>query len=452
MNNIILEILYNFLFLIIGMFMLNIYIKNNKLNIINILGLSHLTIFALLSLISIINGRIVNPFTFWEITRYYLSILLTTIGIFSFNIFLPKKLRYSTEINKLLKKYLSIPVKKKFIFFTITYIISWNIKITFNLSAYGSGNIDRVLALPYYIVVSKQLIEIILNGIAYIEIALIVINKSYIKWIYHLPIIISMIILVATSRSWFLWLFVLSILIYFWLNQKVNIKMFLKYLPIIFFIYLFLFPLIIGYRNTQVELNNENENLAGIELYRETLIRLWKKDYSEFKMKNKENLESRANFMEKNNLIMDEASIDPMMGELFFSSILYLIPRFFLPDKFVYFGAHSNEVIIGNYYGIPLTDISDNIPLYGYVDFLLPGCLLAGLIVSLIIYICFKIIMLLSDKFTILATSIFAIILVTSFRVEANYILFFSLLRNILVIYILIMLYDILRKYLLTKL
>jgi len=451
MNNIIVEIFYDLVFLIISIFLFRIIQKRQRLNFVNILALSNLSVFPILSLISVANGRYINSFSFVEISRYYLSILLTAIGIFTFNLFVPNSIKNTNEISFILNKYIEIPIKKKFLFFISLFLISWFIKVANGLTAYGSASADKLIAMPYYITVIKQLSELLLSGITFIEISLIIINKHYQKWLFHFPIIVLTLPVVITSRAWFLWLFVVVFFMLYWTSKKLNYKKLIKYIPVVLLIFFFLFPLIIGYRTTMIEIRDEDQYVEGYDLILETFNRLTTKDYNDFELKNKENLSSRASFMEENIQLMNYASEDPMMGQLFLTSIMFVTPRFLVPNKFDYWGSFSSEIIIGRYYGINLRDISDNIPLYGYVDLLLPGCLIAGFIIALIIFTCFKISILWSKRNPIISISLITTILVSSFRVESHYIYFFSLFRNIIIIYIILIFINIINNYILHK-
>jgi len=434
-NNIYKELFIAAIFFLLGVIIILYAKKNRKINLINLAAFIYLVSFSFGAILSYLNGRTIQNTNIELLLLGYGSVFIFCLGLylisFIFNLF---KTHNKLDYTKIFNQYNSISLKSKYLIGISSFLLSFGVLNAYQLTTYGSGTAEKALSIPYPLLVASSLANIVFMGIIISEIRNLIIRDSRKQ---HLLFLIMLVLFVFTnlrSRSTIFSLFIYAFFFFLLYNQKLNLQKGIIILFIVFALFQYIFPFIIGFREVQKELAHNQSELSFWEISNTAIRQAANTNLEEMQQSNSENLEFRSYYMEANLFWTKKSNNNHMDGLLLKSGFLGVIPRILYPDKFKDASGVVSEASIFNYYKFwQGKDMADNLPFYGYIDFGLMGSLLAGIILGFILLIIQKIAFMTVSFHPIVSISILArgLTLITS--VENNYLGYFSTFRDILI-------------------
>lgn len=313
----------------------------------------------------------------------FLGGLLTVLAIFDR---LPKKFRRGWTIPQLLEKqYSDISMRVATIYFAliIGFLLGYN--IYFGYTSYASGTLERNLSVPYSLVVLKSLAGVLVCGLIGYGAIHLIRGKQF--WFLGLLMLLSNNLLDPYARRKYMLVVLLLILIKLLIDRfKVKFREVIILGSAGLFILIVFFPFLFVFRQLTIEDpkgKKSNSDLA--ETYE-----ISQGSRGERLSKGLQDNEAyRANQIARNIEYMRLPGNENnyMNGLLLAFQVSKVVPRALYPTKIESRQLNSPESIVFVYYGKKGFDMTDNFPIYGYLEFGFWGAFILGVIQGSILII-----------------------------------------------------------------
>lgn len=424
-----------------GTTLLNLF-KSRKANLIRVYLLAFVLQFGIMPLYGFLIGwsRGSWPFQEDEMFRAYLNLYIFIGGVLCILLFYdlaPKKFRRGWTIPQLLKKqYADIPLRKTIVYFLIIigFLIGFN--IYFGYTSYASGTLERNLSVPYPLVIAKSFSTIFVCGLIGYGALHLILGKKYL--LIGLLLILSNNFLDLYSRRKYILVILLLILIKIMIDRwKVTVREIVVVSAAVAFLLAVFFPFLFVFRQLTV---NDPKNGTGNMDINETYEIAQSSKGEQLGKGLEENEAYRTNQIARNIEYMRYPDADQryMNGLLFAFQASQAIPRALYPDKIQTGKVNSPESIIFFFYGRKGFDMTDNLPVYGYLEFGYWGAFIIGVFqaVLLVIFEWFAFRFQRIHSFWGLSVLIYAIY--NHLNIEYHYISEISSLRELILLYLLV--------------
>jgi hypothetical protein len=307
----------------------------------------------------------------------YIGIMLFLSGLVIVKKIFTNKIKNNFTLNSLLLSVNKINSKQVFIFYSAYFIIRLIFATKYGIFGSGSATSERMTALPYFLFVTRSLLDLTLFGVLVWCITKILINKKIIVF-PAIIIIIETLLIFFRGRRQMLFILFLFLYLYIILGYRINFKIFIPSLVILILMVNIIFPIFISLRDASLRTSQTGDVLNDYKASYYVLSRTGiDKQYYE------SNVAQRVYINNWNIDILKKSSLsDGLNGQALAMCIIWAIPRPLLPIK----GSLKDpELLINVSYGLPLTDSSSNWPAYGFADFGVIGGLLYGLLLGLLL-------------------------------------------------------------------
>ncbi|MCB9307753.1 MAG: hypothetical protein H6565_14245 [Lewinellaceae bacterium] len=349
----------------------------------------------------------------------------------------PKHFRRGWSIPALLEKqYRDIPLKQAILYFAIVIGFLFGFNLYFGYTSYASGTLERNLSVPYPLFVLKSLSGIIVCGLIGYGALHLIRGRQYL--LLGLLLLASNNFIDLYSRRKYLLALMILILLKFLLDRfKISVRQVLVagvsglLLVTVFFPFLFVFRQL-----TIVDPKNKKESSSFTELYQ---VSQGNKGQN-LEKGLAENEAYRTNQIGRNIEYMKFPGTENrfMNGLLFAFQATQVIPRVFFPAKIQAGKSAFPEAIILFYYGKKAFDMTDNLPVYGYLEFGYWGAFIVGFMQALILILFEWFAYRFQRIHPFLGLSVLIYAIYRHLNLEYHYIAELSQIREIIILFLLI--------------
>lgn len=357
----------------------------------------------------------------------YLGIILFISALLIIKKFFKKIIKKNKNLISILIKVNNINPKHILILYLIYLFVRAVFAFEYGIFGSGSSTLDRIQSVPYYLFILQSFFGLVFWGCIFWSFVKILYNKK----LTLLPtfILISGALLVFfMGRRQVLYFVFLYMYVYILLGYKINYKVLFTALATIIILINVIFPYFLSLRN--LTLNSEN-NFDLLENYLYAFNILSHEGIDKYIFE--KNIIERVYINYWNIKIISKSSLfDGLNGLAILSSIMWGVPRFFLPYKSVLMDPES---MINYNFGLNRVDSPSNWPGFGFADFGLLGSFLYGLLFGLILFLMQLFAYFNLKKFPFLSLIIIATFALLAFLVEESPIGAFTAIRDIISLY-----------------
>lgn len=426
--------------LLIGGVSLLHFLKPQKVNFIRIYILAFALHFAILPLYSFFKEWFSDRWIYnqGELFSAYLNLYFFLGGVllvlFLHNRF-PKKYRKGVTIPKMLEnQYSQIALRTAGIFFIIVigFLVGYN--FAFGFTYYASGTLERNLSVPYPLVVLKSLASIFVFGLVGYGALHLIRGRRY--FLFGLLLISSNVFLDWYSRRNYILVFLTLVLFKIIIDRfKVSMKQTILVGLIGIIVVKIFFPFLFIFRQITTEVAYSGQDATNLS---KTFEVTQSKKGSLLAKDENENVEYRSNQIARNIEFMRFPGPEEkyMNGLILGTQIAAVIPRALYPAKIKLGKTLAPEGIILLFYGRNGFDLSDNLPLYGYLEFGYWGAFIAGIIQGIFLIIFEWFAYYFNRIHPFLGLSVFMFAIYNHLNLEYPYVQEFGLLRDIIILFL----------------
>jgi len=291
---------------------------------------------------------------------------------------MPKRFRRGWSLPNMIEwQYNKIGLRQAIWIFVVVmgFMIGYN--IFFGYTYYGSGSLERNLSVPYPLVVVKSLFTIFVYGLIGYGALHLLRGKKYL--LFGLLLLCSNNLLDWYSRRNYMIVFIVLVLLKLILDRfRTSTRQVLVTGAALAFVWLVFFPFLFVFRSLTNEVAASNKGQTdfneAFEATQGSRGHLLSKGLGQ-------NTTYRSNQVARNIEFMRLPGSEGnyMNGLLLATQITSVVPRALNPSKLDTRKLLAPEGIILFFYGKKDFDLSDNFPLYGYLEFGFVGVLFAGI-------------------------------------------------------------------------
>lgn len=372
-----------------------------------------------------------------EVLSAYLCLYIFLGGVlipmYLYNIS-PRKFWRGWTLPQLLEKqYRDIPLRQavKYFLIVIGFLLWFN--IFFGFTAYGSSTLQRNLAVPYPLVVIKSLSAIVVCGLVGYGALHLIRGKQYLY--LGLLLLCSNNFLNLFSRRTYLLALIVLILFKLIMDRfRVSIRQVLVVGVVGLLVLQVFFPFLYVFRLLTTD-DPENKKQKG------SLIETYEVSQGNRGYQLEKGLESneayRANQIARNIEFMRLPQKEGryMNGLIFGFQASAVIPRVLNPAKLETGKGLTPEAIILIFYGRKKFDLSDNLPLYGYLEYGFTGVFIVGIFQAILLIIFEWLVFQFQKIHSFLGLSVFMFFLYNHLNLEYPYLQELSSLRETLIFF-----------------
>ncbi len=426
----------------VGVICLFKLLKPRKVNLIRIYLLAFVLQFGIMPLYGFLIGWANGnwPFIEEEILSAYWNLYAFAGGVLLVLFFydmMPKKFRRGWTIPQLLEKqYRDIPIKKATLYFAIImgFLLGYN--IYFGYTSYASGTLERNLSVPYPLVVAKSLSVIFACGLVGYGALHLIRGKKYL--LLGLLLLLSNNFLDLYSRRKYLLVILLLIIVKLMIDKwRISVREIVAVASTATFILVVFFPFLFVFRQLTIQdPKNKSGNTDIVETYE---ISQSAKGEQLGKGLD-ENEAYRTNQIARNIEYMRYPGPEKnyMNGLLFAFQATQVVPRALYPAKIQFGKARSPESIIFLFYGRKGLDMTDNLPVYGYLEFGYWGAFLVGIFQAIVLVIFEWFAFGFQRIHPFLGLSVMTYAIYNHLNLEYHYITVLSQLRELIILFIIV--------------
>ncbi|MBK8196448.1 MAG: hypothetical protein IPK76_25835 [Lewinellaceae bacterium] len=415
-------------------------LKSQHVNLLRIYVLCFVLHFVLMPLYGFLAEWISTsqwPYLADEIFSAYL-VLYVFLGailvvLFVFNT-LPQRFRRGWSIPRLLEKqYTDQSLSKIIQLFTLimSFLIAYN--LYFGFTSYASGTLERILSVPYPLVVLKSLTTIFIFGLVGYGALHLVRGKRYL--LAGVVLLSSNIIGNIYSRRGYLLVIILLILFKYLLDRG---RMPVRQVLVVSFIGIFVlkvfFPFLFVFRQLTMEEPPGGKKATNISQTYELTLSTKGEQLGRGRDANEA---YRANQVARNIEFMRLPMVEQryMHGILFGAQLAAVIPRAINPLKLEGGKALAPETIILLFYGRKGFDLADNLPLYGFLEFGYWGVFIVGLFQALYLILLERLVFSFQKIHPFLGLSVLTCAIYNHINLEYPYQQELALFRDLIILY-----------------
>lgn len=389
--------------------------------------------FGIAPFIYIYNGGIFQDNNLLDVFLSYFGILLFIYGLkitrfknFEISHLKSFKGSYFSSLNEIVN---NISKEKIILIYLLFFIIRLYIGVKYELLVSGSETEDRILSLPYEIIIIRSIINFFIFP-SMVWSATQIVNKKKLTFVPSVILFSEFIQMFFQGRRQILFLFFVFLFVSIVLTKKIK-KRLIIWTAIIAFVFITIIsPSFLIFRNLYLDNQNKINSVDNV-LYNLPLL-FSTNNNSEL---NKENLRIRSYINDWNLKIIERSGIfDGLNGKVFLLSAYWIIPRFLLPNKY---STITPEFLINRFSNNQITDSPENLVGYGFADFGLIGSLIYGMTFGIILSFVENIANRFKDRLKFMSLSLISVFMFTAFSVEQSLISVFAVLRSALILFVL---------------
>lgn len=365
-----------------------------------------------------------------DVFMSYLGIILFISGLLIIKKYFKKTFRINNSLSDILIKVNNINPKQVLIFYSAFFIVRAVFAFNYGIFSSGTATLERIQSLPYYLFVSRSLLDLVFWGCVFWSFVKILFNKK-LTLLPSLILIIEILLIFFRGRRQMLYFVFLFIYIYILLGYKINFKVLIPNAALIIFLVNIIFPYFLSFREISLGIG---DNLDLIENYSYSYYTLSQTGIDKYRYE--KNIADRVYINTWNIDIISKSSLlYGLNGRALFSSIIWVVPSPLLPYKS---SLKEPEFLINYNFGLAINDSPSNWPGYGFADFGLLGGLFYGLLLGLVLSLMQSFANFNLKKYPLLSFIILGSVSFLAFFIEESPVAAFSVIRDIILLYFII--------------
>ncbi len=363
-----------------------------------------------------------------DVVMSYFGILLFIAGL----IIVKKYYKNTYEKNKSLadaiKRVHTINQKQVLLFYSIFFIVRAIYAFSYGIFSSGTATAERMQSLPYYLFVSRSLLDLVFWGCIFWSVVKIFSDKK-LTFLPTFILLIEILLIFFRGRRQMLFFVFLFIYLYILSGYKINLRILFPTAATVVLLINIIFPVFISFREISLA---SNTNSSLLENYSYTYYTLSQAGIDNISYK--KNIADRVYINTWNIDILSKSSlIDGLKGRALLSSIIWVIPSPLSPAKGL---LKEPEYLINYSFGLGLKDSPSNWPAYGFADFGLLGGFIYGIALGLILFLTQSFAIYVNKNFPFYSFIIFGSLSFVAFFIEETPSAVFGVLRDIFLLYI----------------
>lgn len=357
----------------------------------------------------------------------YLGIILFISGLVIIKKYFKKTFRVNKSLYDILINVNNINSKQVLVLYSVFFIVRAVFAFSYGIFSSGTATIERMQSLPYYLIVSRSLLDLVFWGCIFWSFVKILSDKK-LTLLPSLILIIEILLIFFRGRRQMLYFVFLFVYIYILLGYKINFKVLIPTAALIIILVNIIFPYFLIFREISLGSRNNFDLLENYSYSYYTLLRTGIDKYHYEK-----NIADRVYINTWNIDIVSKSSLfSGLNGQALFSSIIWVIPSPLFPYKSL---LKEPEYLINYNFGLSLRDSPSNWIGYGFADFGLLGGLFYGLLLGLVLSLMKSFANFNLKKFPLLSFIILGSVSFIAFFIEETPVATFSVIRDIILLY-----------------